>query len=159
METEELTPEVKLAIEAAARSLGRCEQCRASLEKKLLQKEFDSETIKTALDYLESKKYLDDERYASVWIRSHCMFKPQGKIRLLQELTGRGVKKPIAEKAILEYFYIKSEESLCEEAFKKIAAKKKDLQKIMNTLAAQGFSYSLIQKTVKNNKEGLNGSD
>ena len=152
------SPTARLALEAAVRSLARTEQCRASLERKLLQKEFDEESIKLALDYLESKNYIDDFRYASLWIHSHCSFKPQGKIRLLQELTRRGVKKTIAENAILDYFNNTTEEGLCEEAFKKIASKKDDLQKIISSLARQGFSYSTIQKIVKKNKEGLNGS-
>ena len=153
------TPSVRLAIASAARSLARTEQCRASLERKLVQKEFDEETIKSALDYLESKKYLDDARYASLWVKNHCAFKPQGKIRLLQELTRRGVKKNLAENAIKDYFISISEESLCEEAFKKLASKKKDPQKIMKSLADSGFSYSMVQKIFRKQKEGFSGTD
>ncbi|MBR1537098.1 MAG: regulatory protein RecX [Treponema sp.] len=152
-------PAVQLAITAAARSLARAEQCRATLEKKLLQKEFDEETVKTALDYLESKKYLDDARYASMWIRNHEAFKPQGKIRILLELTRRGVKKNIAENAIMEYFIDDKEESLCEEAFLKLSSKKKDQQKLFKSLADRGFSYSIIQKTFKKYKEALDGTE
>ena len=150
---------VRQVVSAAARSLARSEQCRASLERKLLQKEFSPETVKVALDYLESKNYLDDARYASSWIRNHRAFKPQGRIRLLRELTSRGVKKTLAENAIRDYFINIPEESLCEEAFKKAASKKKDPQKILKSLVDSGFSYSMIQKIFKNNKEGLNGTN
>ncbi|MCR4822463.1 MAG: recombination regulator RecX [Treponema sp.] len=152
---EEISDEnVKSAIQAAARSLARSEQCRASLERKLLQKDFNQETIDKALDFLEEKKYLDDERYASSWIRTHLPFKPQGKIRILRELTFRGVKKNVAENAIRDYFSNITEENLCEEAFKKYSSRKKDPQKIMKSLADSGFSYALIQKIFKKNREG-----
>lgn len=151
---DEITDEnVKSAIQAAARSLARTEQCRASLERKLRQKEFDDETIKSALDYLESKNYLNDSRYAEIWLKNHCEFKPQGKIRLLKELTGRGVKKTVAENAIRDYLISNTEESLCLKALRKITAKKRDPQKILKSLADSGFSYTLIQKTLKTFKE------
>ena len=103
--TEEITDEqVKSAIRTAARSLARSEQCRAALERKLLQKEFDENSVRQALDFLEKKHYLDDERFAASWIRTHCTYKPQGRIRILRELLSRGVKKNVAENAIRDYF-------------------------------------------------------
>lgn len=155
---EEFEPNVKSAIEAAARSLSRCEQCRASLERKLLQKEFSDETIKTALDFLESKKYLDDERYASFWVRTRCAFKPRGAIRLISELCSRGISKEIAKKAVSSYFEQVDEEELCLEAYKKLLLKNKTEQKIIKSLADSGFSYKIIKSVLRShfsNKEGL----
>ncbi|WP_407427076.1 regulatory protein RecX [Treponema sp.] len=143
---------VRLAVEAAARSLARAEQCRAGLEKKLLQKEFDSNTIAQALDFLEEKGYLSDERYSSSWIRTHCSFRQYGKARLLKELISRGVKKSIAENAIEEYFISNSEEDFCRKALLKLLAQKKDKQKIFRSLVSAGFSYSIIQRVFKNNE-------
>ena len=152
---EEITdPSVKLAIEAAARSLARCEQCRASLERKLIQKEFDEEVVKQALDFLESKKYLDDERYASYWIRSQCAFKPRGSIRLVRELCSRGVSRQIATQCVKSYFEVNDEYALCDAAYKKLVSKNKNEQKIIKSLADSGFSYKIIQAIFKNNKEG-----
>ena len=144
----------KAAIQAAARSLARSEQCRAALERKLIQKEFDAETIKSALDYLEEKKYLDDERYASSWIRTHCSFKPQGSIRLIRELCVRGVSRETAQRAVNSYFETVDELELCSMAFQKLSSKNKNEQKIMKSLADYGFSYKIIQQIFKKNKEG-----
>ena len=144
----------KAAIRSAARSLARSEQCRAALERKLIQKEFDTETIKAALDYLEEKKYLDDERFAASWIRTHCSVKPQGSIRLVRELCVRGVSHEIAQRAVNSYFDTVDEFELCSKAFQKLRSKNKNEQKIMKSLADYGFSYKMIQQTFKNNKEG-----
>ena len=153
-----IDPNVKSAIEAAARSLARCEQCRASLERKLLQKEFSDETIKTALNFLESKKYLDDERYASFWVRTRCAFKPRGSARLINELCSRGISKEIAKKAVSSYFEQVDEEELCLEAYKKLLLKNKTEQKIIKSLADSGFSYKIIKSVLRShfsNNEGL----
>lgn len=155
---EELNPNVKLAIEAAARSLGRSEQCRFSLEQKLLKKEFDEETIKTAMDYLESKKYLDDARYASSWIRSHCAFKPRGSIRLVKELCARGVSRQIASQAVKDYFETADEEELCRLALNKLICKNKNDKNLIKSLADNGFSYKIIQKVLKEKKVSENAS-
>lgn len=152
---EEITdPNVKLAIAAAARSLGRCEQCRFSLEQKLVKKEFDMETINAALDYLESKKYLDDARYAAFWIRNSCAFKPRGSIRLVRELCARGVSRQVALDAVKSYFETVDENELCAEALKKLLQKNKNEKKIIKSLADSGFSYKIIQRVFKN-KEGF----
>ncbi len=158
MTEEILTPEVKLAIEAAARSLGRCEQCRFSLEQKLLKKEFDEETIKTALDYLESKKYLDDARYASSWIRCQCAIRPRGSIRLERDLCARGVSRSVALAAVKEYFETVDEVDMCRLALKKLTSKNKNEEKLMKSLADKGFSYKIIQKVLKEYRVSENAS-
>lgn len=147
---EDFEPNVKLAIEAAARSLARCEQCRASLERKLLQKEFDEDTIKQALDFLESKKYLDDARYAASWIRSHCAYKPRGSIRLVRELCARGVSRDVAANAVADYFETVDEYELCCKACQKLILKNKNEKNILKSLADAGFSYKIIQRALKN---------
>ena len=115
-EENRLTENVKAAVIKALNSLARTEQCRASLERKLAQKGFCKEDIAAALDYLEERNFLSDERYASLWVRSHCSLKSQGKIRLMNDLLSRGVKKSVAEKAINEYLEQNPEIELCRKA-------------------------------------------
>jgi len=157
--TDEITDEnVKSAIISAAKSLARCEQCRASLERKLVKKGFENQVISQALDYLESKNYLDDYRYASFWIRSHCDYKPQGSYRLLKDLCERGLSRETASAAIKEYFESHNEEELCSRAFDDLIKKNKSEEKILNSLANSGFSYKIIQRVFKNKKGQSNAS-
>ena len=149
--TEEITDEnVKAAIRSAAKSLARCEQCRVGLERKLAQKEFPKDAVMSALNFLEERGYLSDERYAASWIRTHCSVKSYGKLRLLRELTARGVSKAIAENAIEDYFITHTERELCMQAFSKLRSQGKSEQKIMRALIDKGFSYTMIQKLCKN---------
>ena len=142
---------VKAAIAAAARSLARCEQCRAGLERKLIQKEFDKETIKQALDFLEERQYLSDARYAEYWIRNHVMFKPQGSLRLLKELCARGVSREVAKNAVDSFFSVVDEVDLCREAYQKLVLRQKNDKKIIKSLADCGFSYKIVTKVLKTN--------
>lgn len=145
----ELPENVKAAAIKALNSLARAEQCRASLERKLVQKGFEKTDISTALDYLESKNFLNDERYASMWLRTHCAFKFHGKIRLLNDLLSRGVKKSVADKAVGEYLEENPEIELCRKAYKKYVQQGKSSEKVLNSLAQSGFSYNMIQKVIK----------
>lgn len=144
-----MSESVKLAVIKALNSLARTEQCRFSLEKKLLQKGFEKNDVSSALDYLESKNFLNDERYASMWLRNHCAFKFNGKIKLLNDLVSRGVKKSVAEKAVSEYLEENPEIELCQKAYKKYVQQGKSYEKLMNSLAQSGFSYNMIQKVLK----------
>lgn len=148
-EENRLTENVKAAVIKALNSLARTEQCRASLERKLAQKDFCKEDISVALDYLEERNFLSDERYASLWVRSHCSLKSQGKIRLMNDLLSRGVKKSVAEKAINEYLEQNPEIELCRKAYKKCVKQGKTSEKILKSLAQSGFSYNMIQKVLR----------
>ncbi|MBQ0050645.1 MAG: regulatory protein RecX [Treponema sp.] len=140
---------VKQAVIKAANSLARCEQCRAGLERKLLQKEFSKETIKIALDYMEEKGYLSDERYASCWVRNHCAFKFHGRIRVMKELLARGISRQIASAAVEEYFSVNDESEFCRKAYEKCVQQGKSEEKILKSLIDSGFSYKMIQQTMK----------
>lgn len=144
--------EFKTVLQKAAASLARCEQYRAGLERKLIQKQFSVKTIKQVLDYLEEKNYLDDNRYASFWVRNHCTFKFHGKIRLLKELISKGIQKSVAESAINEYFITHSEEEFCFKAYDKAVAQGKNGEKLLKTLLDCGFPYKMIQHVLKINK-------
>ncbi len=125
--------------------LARCEQCRAGLEKKLAQKGHSRQAVKRALDYLESRKLLDDRRFAGAWIRSHVISKPQGRIRLTAELLARGISALDAKTAVEEFFKTASEEELCSLAVEKALRQGKSGEKLKKSILDAGFSYKIIK--------------
>lgn len=129
--------------------LARCEQCRAGLEKKLAQKGHSKKAIKTALDFLEEKKLLDDTRFSYCWLRSHTITKPQGRIRLLSELTGRGIQREDAKKAIDLFFEENEEIQLCKRAMEKAIRSGKKDEKLIKYMIDSGFSYKMIHSLQK----------
>ena len=126
--------------------LNRSEQYRMGLTAKLIAKGFAKSNINRALDYLESKKYLDDRRFAGVWLRNRAITHAEGRSKLSMELAARGINKAYITEALDEFFEEISEEKICMRALKKCVKTKKDEDKITQYLLKNGFSIKLIQK-------------
>lgn len=129
--------------------LSRCEQCRATLERKLLSKGFEKRYIKSALDYLEDKGLLSDERYAISWLNMRRITKSEGRARLLAELTNRGISRGIITRALDTFFKENNEEDLCRKAlfhFKKLG---KTDEKLTSSMLRAGFSFKMVQNVMK----------
>lgn len=159
--SEEQTADIIRAGEAFAAEkkceslLARCEQCRAGLERKMQQKGFSKEAISLALDYLESKKYLSDERFAASWLRIHSVNKFQGRSRLRSELLSRGISRSITERAIEDFFAEHDESELCRKAIEKATRTGRADEKLTAYLMASGFSYKMIQHELNDNSDRL----
>jgi regulatory protein len=123
--------------------LSRSEQCRFGLERKLSEKSFDKAAVKKALDYLESKKYLDDARFARAWLRIRAISKWQGRMRLAKELAVRGIDRQTASDALDEFFVQYSEEDFCRKACQKAVHAGKSGDKLLKYLTDNGFSYRM----------------
>ena len=132
----------------ALKQLSRCETYRASVERKLHKKGFSPESVKMALDDLCRQKLLDDERFATLWLkgRSHRL---KGKRRLKAELITRGVDEECAERALDEHFAGVDEGELCLRAWDKVFSQKQDVIKTQNALAYKGFSHKAILSAQK----------
>lgn len=126
--------------------LNRSEQYRMGLTAKLAAKGFAKNHIESALDYLEGKKYLDDRRFAGVWLRNRAITHAEGRSKLSMELASRGINKAFINEALDEFFEENSEEKICMRAFKKCVKIKKDEDKITSYLIKNGFSIKLIKK-------------
>lgn len=139
----------------AVEYLSRCEQSRSGLTRKLLNKNHEKQYIEAALDYLEAKNYLSDERFSRSWLNSRKINHSEGRIKLTGELASRGISKEIIKSSLDEYFEENSEEDLCRRDFKKIqrTCKNLDEQKIIRRLMAHGFNYSIIKKVISDPAE------
>lgn len=133
--------------------LNRSEQYRLGLTSKLMKKGFGKFHINKALDYLESKNYLDDRRFARVWLNNRKITHAEGRVRLSMELASRGISREYIEDALDEYFSENDEEELCRRAYRKCIKIKKSSEKVTAYLLKCGFALKLIEKIEKENKE------
>lgn len=146
---EEELVDAGLCFAAEQKALGylnRSEQYRMGLTAKLTSKGFAKIHINKALDYLEGKKYLDDRRFAGVWLRNRAINHAEGRTKLSMELAARGISKEYINEALDEFFSENSEEEICMRALKKCVKIKKEEDKIFSYLLKNGFSVKLIQK-------------
>lgn len=126
--------------------LNRSEHCRFLLTRKLLAKGHSNESINKALDYLEGKNYLNDKRFAKMWLNNRKINHTEGRIKLKSELLLRGISKVIVEEVLEEFFNENSEEQICLLALKKGLKLKKSEDTINSYLIKKGFSVKLVNR-------------
>ena len=95
-------------------------------------------------NYELEKKLLDDTRFSYCWLRSHTITKPQGRIRLLSELSSRGIQREDAKKALDLFFEENEEIQLCRRAMEKAVRSGKKDEKLIKYMIDSGFSYKMI---------------
>lgn len=144
--------------------LSRAEQCRSGLAKKLLNKNHEKKAVDAALDYLELKNYLSDERFARSWLNSRRINHSEGRVKLAAELAARGISRDVAGKVLDDFFAETSEMDFCKKDFYKISKTCSDSEKIIRRMSSHGFSYSMIKKVIRaegacqDYLDGINGA-
>lgn len=101
--------------------------------------------IKKLLEY----EYLNDERYAQLFVESRIKYKPRGKNILYGELISKGVPKDIVEKVLSEM--LEDEYAILVSTYRKRFKDQnisfEDRKKI-EFLRRKGFNWDLIEKFI-----------
>jgi regulatory protein len=92
-----VTEEQKKARRKAMQLLEHKDRTEKELSARLKQAGFSAQAVENAMDYVRSYGYLNDERYASVYIRGRIEGKSRQKI--LQELQAKGIDRETAMNA------------------------------------------------------------
>ena len=129
--------------------LARAEQCRAGLTKKLIEKQFDKKYIAMALDYLEKRTYLSDERFARAWLHDRRINHFEGRTKLAGELASRGIGREVAAAALDEFFTENDEAQICRKVYEKFTRQGKEGEKLMAAMIRAGFTYKMIKDIVQ----------
>ncbi|MCR4954213.1 MAG: recombination regulator RecX [Treponema sp.] len=130
----------------AVEYLARAEQSRFGLTRKLTEKKYARQHIDMALDFLEQKNYLSDERFSRAWLNSRRINHFEGRTKLLAELMGRGINKDVACGAIDDFFTENDETEICHCAYKRFVEKGKTDQKLIVAMLNAGFTYKMIKE-------------
>ena len=94
---EVLTKRAKLR---AMHLLQKMDRTRAELERKLQQNGYPAQAIETALSYVESLHYIDDARYAAMYMENQKNKKGMARIRM--ELIQKGIAPEILQQVLEE---------------------------------------------------------
>ena len=127
---------------------------REGLRRKLLEGRYPENMVESALDYVTSYGYLDDDRYAEEYIR--CYSESRSKRRIMQELYGKGINAESAqrvwEKFAAENAPVQEETQIMELIRKKgfcvEQADRKETLKMMNFLYRKGYSADAIRHCI-----------
>ena len=140
----------KRATKRAMYLLQKQDRTEKQLREKLQQSEYPKESIEQAISYVKAYHYIDDERYASVYIRYHQ--DKSSRKQLMFKLLSRGVAKDVIEQA-LEEEYMFDERTQIKELLEKrhynpTEVDDKTYRKTVQFLLRRGFKSNDIYKVM-----------
>ena len=118
------------------------------IKDRLAKKDFNEEVIIKVVDFLLENDYLNEERFAEMWIRSRKKHHPRGRKLIYKELKQKGVDQKIINSALNQYLNRQDElemaEYLKEKWLRRRTEEDSSSYKLKNYLANKGFNYDLI---------------
>lgn len=145
----------KSAFEAAVKLLAGREHAKAELFKKLSERKYAVEEIDEALEKLEQLHYLDDARFASLFVKERVNLRHFGLESAKRHLREAGVSASDIEAGIFAIEEELDEQAACERAARKKARqlarepeRKKRILKMKRFLASRGFPFEMINIVV-----------
>ncbi|MGN0335250.1 MAG: regulatory protein RecX [Lachnospiraceae bacterium] len=95
--SEQIQDEIRRAKLRALRLLEAMDRTEANLREKLQSAGFGSQAVETAIAYVKSYGYLDDERYVRVYIESKSRTKSRRQIEM-ELIYKKGIDKALVDK-------------------------------------------------------------
>jgi len=112
----------------------------------------EQEDIEEIIQYLYSYHYLDDKKYAEMFVRDKLRFSPIGRIKMSYELSNRGISPNIISDIIEEYLFLEKEIEIAKYLLEKKGKLTDNALKKQRYLYSRGFSNSAISHAVKFNE-------
>lgn len=140
--------EKRRAYNCAVGYLSRRDHSAKELLLKLRQKGY-KESAEYAVEKLQSEGYVDDERFARMYVRELVSIKKYGKRRIEQELYRKGVDREIISLVLEETDF--SEDELCElvrRKYLRCLSDEKGIKKTVASLMRMGYSFSEVKSAL-----------
>ena len=122
--------------------LSRREHSRKELKIKLLQRKLDPDIIDRILDDMEASGYLDDRRFASLWISQRLRKKPEGMLKLSAALASKGVSREVIQEVLQD---VDTDEALSRAAEALSRRSGMTDEKLISALMRRGFTYPQVK--------------
>jgi regulatory protein len=138
---------------AALKLIERSYKSEKEIFDKLLKKEYDEKTIARAMAFLKSYNFLNDEQFATLYIRENI--KSQGKNKIKFSLLKKGIDEDVIEEKLKEVdgnAEFRTALSLAEKKYRVLAKSENDYRKIYSKLweylLRNGYSKDIIDETL-----------
>ncbi|MCK5064217.1 MAG: regulatory protein RecX [Candidatus Fermentibacteraceae bacterium] len=133
------------------RYLLKSEHTVSQLRKYLLDREYHEQVIKDTLEWAERSNLVNDERYASIFLRSHSSKSPMGKFRIRAELQRKGINGTIIDSILEEHDDMELFEVLVRTVKSRYSHLDHDkaFRRAAGYLKRRGFNSDLILKVMK----------
>jgi regulatory protein len=129
------------------------ERCCRDVENKLIQWRVSPSLIRKIMITLKSEGFLDEERYARIFVRSKFHINKWGRMKIRYELRNHSIPERLMNKAMEEIGQDDYMRTIRELVLKKMSEIKngKHLnirEKISTFVAGKGFEFDLISKVL-----------
>jgi regulatory protein len=124
---------------------------RAEIELRLRRYSYDGDLIRSVVEMLAARGYVNDREFAGAWVRDRVRLKPKGRRGMRAELVAKGVAAEDVE-AVLSENVTDTEEELARRALApRLAAieargEEKARRAILSFLARRGFDAGLARR-------------
>lgn len=141
------------AMARAGRLLATRARSEAELTKRLAEAGFEPAVVSAVIDRLRTLGLVDDEAFATQWVRERSTRKKLSSRALLHELTGKGIDREVAEAALAEGGLDETAQAidLASRYVRRVASKplREQATKIQQMLSRRGYSYEVCDAAVK----------
>jgi len=143
--------EIEVAYQRALRFLSYRPRSSFEIEKKLKDLEFSETVIEKVIKRLQEKKYLDDFKFAEMWVENRNEFRPRSYRVLSWELRQKKISEDIIRQVLDD---TDPELNLAQTAAEKYARRLEHYdfetykKKLTGFLARRGFSYGVVKQVV-----------
>ena len=137
-----------LAEKAALRLIARAEQSSLGLTAKLERRGYGSSVIKAVISRLLDGNWLNDERFAKLWVHSRLSYgKAQSPLWLRASLGKKGIDRKLSLKAVESLLDPETEYALLLNYLEKVGISDGENRSYLKTqLKNEGFSYEVLDR-------------
>jgi regulatory protein len=158
-ENKELTPteissikkfeEITEAKEKARNYISYRERSKKEIKDYLINKGIREEVAEKVLADFEEASLIDDQRFATVWIKDRNKNNPKGNFALKMELKDKGIEEEQIESLLLSIDEKENALKVFEKAIKKYGRNKNSKKKIFQYLKRRGFKTRTILEVLQ----------
>ena len=147
------------AYNCAVSLLSRRDHTRKEIENKLNLKGY-GKFAGAVTDKLQSQGYLDDERFARLYVRELINLKGYGRRRINDELYRKGVDREIIREVLSETEIPEGRlVEMINKKYYRYLDSEKGVQKTINALMRLGYSYGEIKDALREISDGCDEND
>jgi regulatory protein len=119
------------------------------------KKQWPAELTDRVMNRLRDKGYINDAKFAEIWVRHRALGKPMSQRKVVQELKQKGIGEELITAALTDDKSDFDEIDALKRLIEKKRSKYDSQQKLIAYLAGQGFAYDAIKHALQQSDEAL----
>ena len=147
------------ALQYAVKLLSARPYSERKLREKLLERQYEAQDVREALERLRRERLINDRKYAEEFVRARMQARPRAGSRMISDLLARGIPLTLAKEVVAEVMPKTDEIPLAREFVRRKQAQYAGLdddtrwRRLAGMLARRGFSYDTIREVLGKSTE------